>query len=124
MVLNCHDVFLTLATTQFERLVVFYQQLFDRLPQSHIPQIYAEFHLPGLRLAIFQPKAERAAEFSAASSGGMSLCIEVESLETAIAHLTSMGYPPTQPIITASHGRETYATDPDGNRLILHQALS
>ncbi len=122
MVLHCRDVFLTLATMQFEPLVKFYQQLFDQSPQPHIPQSYAEFRLPGLRLAIFQPKADHAAEFSATSSGGMSLCVEVEDLETAIAHLTDMGYPPTQPIITASHGREIYVTDPDGNRLILHQA--
>ena len=25
-------------------------------------------------------------------------------------------------ILTASHGKETYAYDPDGNRLILHQS--
>lgn len=124
MALNSHEVFLTLATSQFEQLVAFYQLLFDRLPQPHIPQTYAEFHLPGLRLAIFRPKADHVAEFSAASSGGMSLCVEVESLESAIAHLASMGYPPTQPIITASHGREIYVADPDGNRLILHQASS
>lgn len=121
MALSCHEAFLTLASSQFEPLVVFYQQLFEQSPQPHIPQSYAEFRLPGLRLAIFRPKADHAAEFSAPSSGGMSLCVEVDSLETAIAHLTHMGYPPTQPIITASHGQEIYVTDPDGNRLILHE---
>lgn len=122
MVLHCRDVFLTLATVKFELLVAFYQQLFEQPPQPHIPQSYAEFQLPGLRLAIFQPRVDHAAEFSAPSSGGMSVCVEVESLESAIAHLTHMGYPPMQPIITASHGREIYVTDPDGNRLILHQS--
>jgi len=53
---------------------------------------------------------------------GMSLCLEVENLETAIAHLTQLGSPPAEPIITASHGREIYAYDPDGNWLILHQS--
>lgn len=122
MVLHCRDVFLTLATVRFELLVGFYQQLFEQPPQPHISQSYAEFRLPGLRLAIFQPNADHAAEFSASSSGGMSVCVEVENLETAIAHLTNMGHAPTQPIITASHGREIYITDPDGNRLILHQS--
>jgi hypothetical protein len=51
----------------------------------------------------------------------MALCLEVPNLEEAIAHLTSLGYPPTSTIITASHGREVYAADPDGNWLILHQ---
>jgi len=51
----------------------------------------------------------------------MSLCLEVADLEGAIAHLTQLGYPPSGAIITASHGREVYAYDPDGNWLILHQ---
>ncbi|MEH2113797.1 VOC family protein [Nostoc sp.] len=52
----------------------------------------------------------------------ISLCLEVSNLEDAIAHLTSLGYPPPGEISIASHGREIYAYDPDGNRLILHQA--
>ncbi|EKQ68223.1 Glyoxalase/Bleomycin resistance protein/Dioxygenase superfamily [Leptolyngbyaceae cyanobacterium JSC-12] len=58
------------------------------------------------------------------SSLGMSLCLEVENLEGAIAHLTQLGYPPPGEILTASHGREIYAYDPDGNWLILHQNYS
>jgi hypothetical protein len=52
----------------------------------------------------------------------MSLCLEVANLDQAIARLTHLGYPPPGPILTASHGREIYAYDHDGNRLILHQA--
>ncbi|MFM7372329.1 MAG: VOC family protein, partial [Sphaerospermopsis kisseleviana] len=55
------------------------------------------------------------------SKSPLSLCIEVSNLENAIAHLTSLGYPPPGKISIASHGREIYAYDPDGNRLILHQ---
>ncbi len=51
----------------------------------------------------------------------MSLCLEVSNLEDAIAHLKTLGYPPPGNISIASHGREIYAYDPDGNRLILHQ---
>jgi hypothetical protein len=46
----------------------------------------------------------------------------VENLEQAIAHLTSLGFPPASEILLASHGREIYACDPDGNRLILHES--
>ena len=46
----------------------------------------------------------------------------MNNLETAISHLTSLGYPPPGEISTASHGQEIYAYDPDGNRLILHQS--
>jgi hypothetical protein len=52
----------------------------------------------------------------------MSLCLEVSDLEDAIAHITALGFPPPGEILTASHGREIYAYDPDGNRLILHQS--
>ncbi len=52
----------------------------------------------------------------------MSLCLKVPDLEVAIAHLTRLGYPPPGEILTASHGREIYAYDPDGNWLVLHQA--
>jgi hypothetical protein len=53
----------------------------------------------------------------------MSLCLEVASLEDSIDKLTQLGYPPLAQITTASHGREIYAYDPDGNRLILHQSV-
>nr|WP_289501139.1 hypothetical protein [Gloeocapsopsis sp. IPPAS B-1203] len=52
----------------------------------------------------------------------MSLCLEVSDLENAVAHLTSLGYPPLGETLTASHGKEIYAYDPQGNRLILHQS--
>ncbi|MEM8828875.1 MAG: hypothetical protein AAGE96_05890 [Cyanobacteria bacterium P01_G01_bin.19] len=51
----------------------------------------------------------------------MSLCIEVRGLNVAIASLIDMGFPPPGKIIEASHGREIYAYDPDGNRIIIHQ---
>lgn len=56
------------------------------------------------------------------SKNKISLCLEVSNLEDAIAHLTALGYPPPGDISIASHGREIYAYDLDGNRLILHQA--
>jgi predicted enzyme related to lactoylglutathione lyase len=113
------DVFVTLADPDGELLVRFYTRLFGQEPSVYIPKVYAEFQLPGLRLGIFNPKSNHREEFE--GRGGMSLCVEVEDLIGAIAHLTSLGYPPPGEIAIASHGREIYAYDPQGNRLILHE---
>ncbi|MDX2231779.1 MAG: glyoxalase [Leptolyngbyaceae cyanobacterium bins.349] len=110
--------FLTISTPNFDRLVAFYQQFLDQAPVTFRPNVYAEFQLPGMRLGIFRPKEGK--ESGVRDAGGMGLCIEVANLESAIAHLTQLGYPPGA-IMTASHGREVYANDPDGNWLILHQ---
>ncbi len=114
--------FVTLASVDISKLLFFYTQLLMQEPQQHIPNVYAEFQLPSLRLAIFKPKATNQSEFNNAGKSEMSLCLEVSDLAAAIAHLTALGYPPPGKILTASHGREIYAYDPDGNRLILHQS--
>jgi hypothetical protein len=122
MSLQCSAIFVALADWEESKLKVFYQALFEQDPSMDIPQVYAEFQLPGFRLGLFNPKVAHRTEFVAQSSGGMSLCLEVENLETAIAHLTHLGYPPPGHIQQASHGREIYAYDPCGNRLILHES--
>ena len=121
MKLNYSDIFVTLSTNKIELMVDFYSHLLNQSPTIYQPPIYAEFQLKKLRLAIFQPKSERQAEFSNHSSS-MSLCLEVENLVQAIAHISALGYPPPGEIIEASHGREIYAYDPGKNRLILHQS--
>ena len=118
---GCSEAFLTLATQQLGGIVAFYTALLESEPQTYIPNVYAEFLLPGLKLGIFQPRLDNDIEFAAANSGAMSLCFEVDNLDGAIAHLTALGYAPPGPPMMASHGREVYAYDPDGNRLILHQ---
>lgn len=117
----CEDVFVALASEQLSQTTAFYQGLFDQAPAPYLVDCYAEFRLPGLRLAIFSPAQSHHQEFSAPTSGAMSLCLEVPQLEAAMARLSALGYPPRGAIITASHGREIYAYDPDGNRLILHE---
>lgn len=112
----------TLAAVETENLVIFYTKMLHQEPAAHIPNVYAEFQLPELRLAIFKPKEMNRQEFDNSAKSGMSLCLEVRDLEDAIAHLTALGYPPLGEILIASHGREIYAYDPDGNRLILHQS--
>ena len=120
--LVCIEAFMTLATQQLEISMAFYQALLNRAPKVYIPDIYAEFLLPGLKLGIFQPKLENYGEFASPDKSSISLCLEVEDLEAAIAHLTALGYPPAGSPIPTFHGREVYAYDPDGNRLILHQS--
>lgn len=122
MVLQYQSALVTLAERNQEALVQFYSQLLGRSPQPYIPNVYAEFQLPGLRLGIFRPKETYLQEFANHSKSSISLCLQVNDLEQAIAHLNALGYPPPGEILTASHGREIYAYDPAGNRLILHQA--
>lgn len=122
MVFQCTEAFVTLASVDSEQLVLFYTNLLKQEPKPYIPNVYGEFQLPGLRLGIFKPKQTNQSEFENPVKSGMSLCLEVSDLEGAIAHLTGLGYPPSGEILTASHGREIYAYDPAGNRLILHQS--
>jgi hypothetical protein len=133
------QAFVTLATSESDDLVHFYCQLFNLQPNPYIPKVYAEFQLKGLRLGIFQFSAANRLEFVNTSpiasfcpeaslavnprGSSMSLCLEVPDLDVAIAHLQELGYPPPGKIINASHGREIYAYDPIGNRLILHEAV-
>jgi predicted enzyme related to lactoylglutathione lyase len=113
----------TIASVDFDRVVEFYTQFLGLTPQPYIPAVYAEFPIAGLRLGIFCPKASNQSEFGHPSQSGISLCLEVVSLEDSIDKLAQLGYPPLGQITTASHGREIYAYDPDGNRLILHQSV-
>lgn len=122
MVFQCTAALVTLAAVDTEKIVLFYTQILGQEPAAHIPNVYAEFQLPGLRLGIFRPKETNQFEFENAVKSGMSLCLEVSDLERAIAHFTALGYPPPGEISTASHGREIYVYDPGGNRLILHQS--
>ncbi|MFB8789943.1 MAG: VOC family protein [Potamolinea sp.] len=122
MTFQYKDAFVTLAAVEFETLVRFYTQLLHQEPSSYRENVYAEFQLGRFQVGIFKPKVMHQAEFENAAGSSMSLCLEVEDLEGAIAHLTRLGYPPPGKIITTSHGREIYAYDPANNRLIVHQS--
>ncbi len=121
MVWQYSEAFVTIASMNLANLVNFYTQFIGEKPISLIPNVYAEFQLSGVRLGIFQPNTTHESEFTTSAKSTMSLCLEVSNLEDAIAHLKTLGYPPPGNISIASHGREIYAYDPDGNRLILHQ---
>ena len=118
--MQLEQIFVALAEPAGKSLIPFYQGLFGQDPAIWRPGIYAEFALPGLRLGIFQPQAAHQAEFQG-RAGSISLCLEVVQLEAAIERLNQLGYPPPGSVIATSHGREIYAYDPAGNRLILHE---
>ena len=118
MQLQYSDIYVTIATQKVEAVVDFYTKFLGQEPIVYRSPVYAEFQL---RIAIFQPKSKRQAEFDHHGSA-LSFCLEVEDLERAIVCLADLGYPPPGEIITASHGKEIYAYDPDGNRLILHKS--
>lgn len=113
--------FVTIAAEDIEQLVNFYSQILQKQPSHYRHGIYAEFNLEKLRLGIFKPKPQNKSEF-VNSGSSMSLCIEVENLDEAIASFTELGYPPAGEIIEASHGKEIYAYDPVNTRIILHQS--
>lgn len=115
------ELWVTIATENLEQLKAFYSSLLQIQGQGEIPGVYIEFVVGGLRLGLFQPRDRQ--EFRSSTPGGISLCVEVNDIQEAIAHLNHLGYPPAGEIQTASHGQEIYIYDPDGNRLILHQNL-
>ena len=121
MTLDYSTVWVTIAAQDFERSQDFYEQLCGKAPDRTLgpvdQPIYAEFQLKGLRLGIYRPQATNPAP----TSSPLSICFQVKSLEESIAHLASIGFPVAGEILTPRHGREVYAADPDGNRLILYQ---
>ena len=116
------EVFIALASSNTEQLVDFYTAILQVKPRIRTPK-YAEFLAGSLKIAIFQPSADNESEFAAANSGAVSLCLEVNDIERAIARLSTLGYALSDEIMHTSHGQEIYAYDPDGNRVILHQQL-
>jgi predicted enzyme related to lactoylglutathione lyase len=113
--------FVAIAAPSFDAVIAFYQRLLDQAPAAFAPGRYGEFCLGDLRVGIFHPQASHQGEFAAASSGPLSLCLEVPQLEAAIAQVRAAGGACLDDITLASHGREVYAYDPAGNRLILHE---
>jgi predicted enzyme related to lactoylglutathione lyase len=117
------DMFVVFASTNIAELTSFYTDILGQAPKKYIPDTYTEFQLTGIKLGIFQPKLEHEFEFSNSNHSKMSLCLEVENLEGAIAYLRKLGCNISKEITIASHGREIYAYDPDGNRIILHETI-
>lgn len=118
---NYSAALITIAAVDFDRLLDFYSVLLQQAPQPHQPHVYGGFKIAGIDLGIFQPKASNNQEFAHQTAGAVSLCLSVDNLEKVLEHLATNGYPQTPTVLNASHGRECYIYDPDGNRIILHQ---
>lgn len=118
--MRIQKAWMTIATIQFDRSVEFYQHLFQRSPQIFTPEKYAEFEACGIRLGIYRPTAEESPRAPITLFPAVSLCLQVEELESAIAHL-HQAESHVGEIRSVSHGREAYAYDPDGNRIILYE---
>ena len=109
-----------IGAEDFSRSVAFYTALLGREPDHRIGDGHAEFRLPGLRLEIFRPRAGGADDFRNPPGRrfGLGLVFRVSDLSRAVAEVERLGGA-AAPAFDASHGRECYAYDPDGNRLIL-----
>ncbi|KAM3090813.1 VOC family protein [Phormidesmis sp. 146-35] len=120
--MKVRSAWVTLAATDFERSLQFYRSLLNQEPISQIANTYAEFAIAGLRLGIYKPRPKELllSEVTDRSFPILSFCLEVEDLQVAIAHLSELNCPLGE-VITAAHGQEIYAYDPDGNRLIFFQ---
>jgi predicted enzyme related to lactoylglutathione lyase len=110
--------FVSLAATQWERSIAFYSRLLNQAPEALQTDRYGAFDLGGWKLAIYCPKSEEIGTDS--TYPALSLCFQVPDLDETLAYLANLNLDPG-PIQTASHGREVYLYDPDGNRIILYE---
>jgi len=120
MIFKFQGALSTIATLELNNLVEFYILFLRQEPRIWVANVYAEFEISGLRFGLFKPRVADQPEF-AGNCGAMSLCLEVENLEAAIASLAELGQAPEKASVTTDYGVEIYAYDPEGNRLILYQ---
>lgn len=118
--MRIQKAWVTIAAVQFDRSVEFYRHLFQQAPQSFTPAKYAEFEAFGIRLGIYRPTSEESPRSPITLFPAVSLCMQIEKIEDAIALLDQIDAFVGE-IRTVSHGREAYAYDPDGNRIILYE---
>ena len=116
------EVFAAIGANDFPATVAFYRALFGREPDERIRDIYVAFRLPGLHLGLFAPRESNRSHFEnpAGLRGGLSLVMRVPDVDQARAELAALN--PVRPpgeIQPTSHGREFYAYDPEGNRIIV-----
>jgi catechol 2,3-dioxygenase-like lactoylglutathione lyase family enzyme len=121
MSIDFTEAFVAIGSENFDKAVGFYAAILGRQPDEQTRDIHVAFHLPGLRLALFKPRATHTALFRNPPDrrSGLSLVLRVPNVEQARAELIRLGAPEPSPVIETSLGREVYGYDPDGNRLIL-----
>ncbi len=99
----------SLKTPKFNDMFGYYRELLGE-PETSSPEKWATFQLPGAQLVLWS-----AVNFIPVD-GGVQICFVVEDLEHTLSALNLSGM-----IQEASHGRECFISDPDGNTLILYQ---
>jgi catechol 2,3-dioxygenase-like lactoylglutathione lyase family enzyme len=110
---------ITIATIDWAATLTFYQDLLQRPPQVLQSDRYAEFRLPDCTIALYSPRATESPVPQPDPS--LSLCLHVQSLTGAIAHLVALNHTIPDGIQRSSHGQEIYLYDPNGNRIILYE---
>lgn len=121
------EAFAAIGANDFPATVDFYRTLFAREPDERVRDVYVGFRLPGLHLGIFAPRAENRPDFANPSDlrGSLSLVLRVPDVDRARKKLEALNPArPPGPIQPGSHGREFYAYDPEGNRLIVVERTS
>lgn len=116
------EAFIAIGASDFPAVVDFYRRLFGREPDERIRDVYAAFRPPGLHLGIFAPNGANRSEFAnpPGVGGGLSLVLGVADVDRARQELAALNpLRPPGPIESTRHGREFYAYDPDGNRVIV-----
>lgn len=127
MPLQYIEAFAAIGANDYAATVDFYRKVLDREPDERIRDIYVAFHLPGLRLGIFEPRTSNRPEFVNPPDGrsSLNLVLRVPNVDQARAVLAILNPArPPEEIRQTNHGRECYAYDPEGNRLILVERTS
>jgi predicted enzyme related to lactoylglutathione lyase len=127
MTVPCTEVFAAIGANDYSATVDFYRRLFGREPDERSRDIYVAFHLPGLHLGIFEPRASNRPEFLNPADGhsSLNLVLRVPHVEQARTELAALNpVRPPGPIQPTNYGREFYAYDPEGNRLIVVERTS
>lgn len=111
---------MTLAVRNLATMQAFYTALLGCDPQVVWGDRYAGFQIHGQRLGLFRPRAEERDRWRSAA-GAWSLCLYVPDLEAACQTVQAAGGQIASAAIAETYGRECYAQDPEGNRLLLCQ---
>src|SRR5262249_57475469 len=100
MSIDYTEAFVAIGSENFDKTVVFYAAILGREPDERTRDIHVAFHLPGLRLAVFKPRATHTAFFRNPPDrhSGLSLVLRLPSVAPAPAQSTPPPPPPPRPL--------------------------
>lgn len=102
----------SLQTMHFKDMDTFYRELLGE-PIAQKPGEWSQFSLQNTRLVVWQAKEDPA------RGDALQLCLTVSDLDEARSNAPEKLV--FSEIQLASHGRECFFKDPDGNTLILYE---